>query len=437
MLFLLALGNSILLAQEPSIEGSRSVLDLAVRAAMALPDPKDRRAAVLEIAKQKALTPTDLDVEFAALRPVATDEPGVHRARFPLWAAGKIEDVALTWYVPKHFDSTKPAPLLMAFHWTGATGEQILPAWTNVADALGMLVVAPTEAGKNEGYSFSRRERDAAMSSLRWARLRFDVDESRIYFTGMSRGGHLSWDLALRRPEIAAAIAPMLGCPLAALTHEKNNMRFLENVVKLPIRDLQGSKDDPVVLDDLHLAFARLDALHASDAKLVEFPDLGHAFHFDSVDWKSFFGSAKRNPLPESIVLEAADPTEARCAWIEISRMSEEVALRPRFDVKASTWSALDKKGQRELVEATIKKQTAHLEALRDSPSHLRITSTGVAAIRLHIPGGLVDLSKPVAIDWNGKHLEKKLAPSCKEMLLEFIERLDRKGLSRVAIDVP
>src|SRR5947207_1046414 len=44
-----------------------------------------------------------------------------------------------------------------------------------------MVVVAPTEAGPNEGYRFTERERRSALSALRWARRRLDVDENRVF----------------------------------------------------------------------------------------------------------------------------------------------------------------------------------------------------------------------------------------------------------------
>ncbi len=39
----------------------------------------------------------------------------------------------------------------------------------------------------------------------------FKVDLQRIYLTGLSRGGHGTWYLAYRHPEIFAAIAPICG----------------------------------------------------------------------------------------------------------------------------------------------------------------------------------------------------------------------------------
>src|SRR5436189_20252 len=86
------------------------------------------------------------------------------------------------------------------------------------ADALATRagVIAPTEAGENAGYRFSARERASALAALRWARLRFDLDPDRVLVTGSSRGGHMSWDLALRHPGLFAAAAPMIGAPRMA-----------------------------------------------------------------------------------------------------------------------------------------------------------------------------------------------------------------------------
>src|SRR6185436_12932681 len=114
----------------------------------------------------------------------------------------------------------------------------------------------------NDGYAFSLRERDAALGAVRFAQANFAIDPNRIYATGISRGGHLTWDVALRRPDRFAALVPLIGCPRYQLVRGQNNLRFVENLVNVPIRDLQGSKDDPGVLQNLHEAFAKLEALH-------------------------------------------------------------------------------------------------------------------------------------------------------------------------------
>ena len=144
----------------------------------------------------------------------------------------------------------------------------------------------------------------------------------------------------------------MIGGPRFQLDHGQNNLRFLENVVSLPIRDLQGAKDDPALVANVRTAFKRLDKLGARDAKLFEFPDLGHSFEFGAVDWKDFFGSAKRNPTP--IASSSRPRSRARAFWVEITKLAKEVSEDVVPTVTASTRKGLDENGRRDFLEAEV-----------------------------------------------------------------------------------
>src|SRR6185436_14221354 len=211
-----------------------------------------------------------------------------------------------------------PAPLLLAFHGTGGDGAGMASMWSGIARDAGVVVLAPSEAGPNDGYHFSERERLAALAALRWIRRRANVDENRIFATGVSRGGHLTWDLALRFPDLFAGVAPMIGSPRIAIQDGQNNMRYLENVSALPIRDLQGAKDNAAMVFCVQLAFEKLVKLGAKDAQLVLQPDEGHSFDMKAIDWKAFFAAARRDPRPARVVRSAARDREGRTAWVEI-----------------------------------------------------------------------------------------------------------------------
>ncbi|MEL7119941.1 MAG: prolyl oligopeptidase family serine peptidase [Bacteroidota bacterium] len=49
----------------------------------------------------------------------------------------------------------------------------------------------------------------------------YNVDESRIYLTGLSRGGYGTWGIANKMRERFAAIAPIAGGPLGSVDNEK------------------------------------------------------------------------------------------------------------------------------------------------------------------------------------------------------------------------
>lgn len=409
----------------------------ALAAAVDLEDPVARRNAANALAARKDVTLDawlELARTFGACEPKAVGR-GVHRAS--LRVLDKVEETDLHVYVPASYDPAKPAPLMLAFHGTGGSGDQAGPFWNEVADALGMLVLAPTEAGKNEGYAFSDRERAAALAALRWMRRRFDVDEDRVYAMGISRGGHLTWDLALRFPDRFAAIAPMIGSPRFNLTHGQNNLRFLENVVQLPIRDLQGSKDDPGVLANLHEAFAKLERWKAPDAKLVEFADLGHDFRFEAVDWKAWLGAAKRVAVPKRIVRAACEKTEASTSWLELTGLAKDAAEDLRPSVKDTVWNAMDEKARRAWLEGEVEKHTARCEATWDAPGAFTVSSTLVTSFRLLLTRDLFDPAKPVVVTWNGKKVEKRARGDARVLLQRFVERFDRSFLPVAVVDVP
>ncbi len=64
----------------------------------------------------------------------------------------------------------------------------------------------------------------------------FDIDENKIYLTGLSMGGFGTWYTAMAKPEMFAAIAPMCG----------GGMAWNAGVLNMPIWAFHGV-DDPVV----------------------------------------------------------------------------------------------------------------------------------------------------------------------------------------------
>lgn len=423
-------------AQEPAAF-DRGRWRTALEAAVDLPDAAQRRAAAAKLAADKALPLAELVPLLREFGRFAACEPGARSERVALQVGKALEQTGLVVYVPRGHDPARRAPLLVAFHGTGGSGAQCLPSWRTLADELGMFVLAPDEAGPNEGYAFSQRERDAALAALRWMRRRHDVDEERVFLTGVSRGGHLAWDLALRAPDLPAAIAPLIGSPRFHLQQGQNNLRFLENVVRLPIRDLQGAQDDPGMLANLRLAFRKLADWKAPDARLIEFEDLGHSYRFEAVDWKAFLGAARRATVPERLVRAACEKSEARAFFAEITGFAKSVVedLQPKVD--GAFWNRLGEAERREWLQREIETHTARLEVARDGPGRFTATSTGVTSFRLLLTSEMYDPAKPVVVLWNGKKTEKRVRADARVLLTEFVERFDRSFLPVAAIDVP
>lgn len=91
----------------------------------------------------------------------------------------------------------------------------------------------------------------------------YDVDENRIYLTGLSMGGYGTWFTSMARPDLFAAIAPVCG----------GGMAWNADVLKMPIWVFHGVEDrvvnvaqsDEMVLklkdENENLIYTRLDGV--------------------------------------------------------------------------------------------------------------------------------------------------------------------------------
>jgi predicted esterase len=401
-----------------------------------LPEPEERRAAAEALAA-RADVPLERWLELCrGFGSFEARAAGVSAVRVPLWTPEGAEETELWVYVPPGYDPTKPAPLLLQMHYTGGSGEGQHEPWRAVADALGMLVLAPSEPGANVGYTFTERERQATLSALRWARLACNVDENRIFASGISRGGHLAWDLALRHPGLFAGIAPMIGSPRIMVDRGENNVRYLENVVGLPIRDLQGEQDDEVVVHDLKRAFERLRAWGAADAELLLFPELGHWYELDAVDWPDFWSSCKRDPLPKSVVRRYARPGEGRSFWLEVLEADSSVEEVFTARVNKSTWEALDPLERLDYLQKEVDERTARVAAERTT-TRIKLEGLHATRVRVLFSEEMLPPKTEVLLQWQQKTARRKIERDARVLLAEFVERFDRTFLPVFEAQVP
>jgi len=401
-----------------------------------LPDPPARAEAAKRIAARPDATLPALLAAARAFGRFAPVKPGVRTEAVRLFD-GKTEVLAeVTVYTPPGYDPAAPAPCLLALHGSGGDGREEHLPWKGTADALGMMVVAPSDPGPNQGYEFTEAERTLTLSALRWARRRWNLDENRIFGTGISRGGHLLWDLALRRPDLFAAIVPAIGAPRMSNQRGENNLRYLENLRRLPIRDLQGAKDDPLLLENLRLAFGRLAAWGNGDAKLHEFPDLGHSFELGVEDWAAFLGKARRDPWPEEVLRCAAEPREARAGWAEILAFGKEVKTTFALTVDGKEWAAKSEAERRKAFESAVEARTARLSVRRTGPGAFQATGREVERFRLLLPEGAFEKG-PVTVEFRGRTVKASPKPDGAVLLQEFVERFDRTFLPVAEVRVP
>ena len=119
-------------------------------------------------------------------------------------------------YVPPGYDPAEPTPTILFLHGMGESGTDGVK---QIAIGLGMSVLRDVDRWpfiiifpqKRTAEALWDTEDAHLTAVLNKTRRELNVDESRIYLTGLSQGGHGTWAIAARHPETFVAIAPICG----------------------------------------------------------------------------------------------------------------------------------------------------------------------------------------------------------------------------------
>lgn len=416
-------------------ESAQEAAEVALAAAVDLPTFAARRKAAIALSKRRAVSMEDwlrLTRDFGVFEEVPA---GVHTEVAELPVLNEVESTSIHIYVPESYAPDTPAPLLFALHGAGGSGEQLVRSWKSTADALGMLVVAPDDSEAHGGYRFTPRERAAAMAALRWARRRFNIDEDRIHLHGASRGGHLAWDLATRAPDYWATATMAIGAPTFIVSEGRNNLRLVGNLRDLPLRQLQGMQDDSRLIRNLKISFARLQTLGAKDAKLVEFEDLGHSYRLEGVDWEQFL-AARRTAVPERQLHLTASLQVPRHGLIRVARFVRgEVAEVFPIEVDPPSWESWDHGQRADFIQQKADEMTSRVELTR-SPGKVELSAKGVSRMTLWITAGMIGADGWLEVSGGKKERRIRPKPNKRTLLLDFVERFDRRFLPLAELTV-
>jgi poly(3-hydroxybutyrate) depolymerase len=162
-------------------------------------------------------------------------ERGFKKFHAPVWG-GLNEDHSDTyereWYVYLPESAPKKnIPAVFVFHGAGGSGDEIADriGWSKAADKYGLLIImgsaSPDNAVReisdirtnnilrtwwNTAKPYGERPTDMLYLDYmyQWLIKNYDVDRSRIYASGQSSGGGMSWGCAAYRPDYFAAVAP-------------------------------------------------------------------------------------------------------------------------------------------------------------------------------------------------------------------------------------
>ena len=119
-------------------------------------------------------------------------------------------------YVPADYSTATRWPVILFLHGAGERGRDGLlqtavglgPAIRRAPERYPAIVVFPQVPPDSQWVGVPA---EMALAALRQTMTEFRVDSGRVYLTGLSMGGHGTWYLAYRHPELFAAVVPICG----------------------------------------------------------------------------------------------------------------------------------------------------------------------------------------------------------------------------------
>ena len=173
-------------------------------------------------------------------------------------------------FLPEGYSHSGDAwPMILFLHGAGERGDDLEkvkvhgpPKIVQDKKDFGFIVVSPQCASR----SWWPKEVEMLKSLVDDIAAKYNVDEERIYLTGLSMGGYGTWSLACEYPERFAAIAPICGGGEPFLGSKLRNV---------PVWAFHGAKDNLVPLEKSEQMVEAIKKA-GGQAKLTVYPDAGH-----------------------------------------------------------------------------------------------------------------------------------------------------------------
>jgi predicted peptidase len=180
-------------------------------------------------------------------------------------------------YVPKSYSSAKALPLIVALHGLGGTEDNMFDNYGGripaLAEERGYILVSPlgyrVDGFYGSGISptsdpAARRRSELSeqdvMDVLRRTREQYRIDDTRIYLMGHSMGAIGTWALAVKYPDVWAALGPIGGTGSPATVAR---MRHIPQIV------VHGDADPTVNVNGSRNMVAEMKKLGV-DVKYIE-----------------------------------------------------------------------------------------------------------------------------------------------------------------------
>ncbi len=380
-----------------------------------------------------------------ATYPDAPQAKGVITTDLPINAEHMVHSSEYLMYVPTSYDKSQATPVIIVGHGGNScmslsdaqtTALWGMIPWVSFAEQHGFLMVAPStgRGWGNIGYSI-------LFSTLSQVQKDYNIDPDRVYVTGHSMGGHLSYRSGIYLADRWGAISPMSG------GYDYVANRLVENLYNVPgfatwgEHDVLRDEDGNILVDYTVINRKIRDWMidHGYPWRNWEKAGGGHAIFSEFIDDVGAFFLANSRYLYRHRVYAGAGPWGTQGGMNIPSLKIDEPDLNACVSVSwiasrsisASTfhWLRLSAASDASIVQRAW--------AVNKGDNLFEITAENVREASLYLHPAMVDFDKPVTVKVNGDVLfSGMVTPDLATMLMLVREFDDRGRIFHAAVNL-
>jgi predicted peptidase len=179
----------------------------------------------------------------------------------------------LLYVPPAHDPAGEPVPLLLFLHGAGERGSDLAavarhgPPKLIAAGADFPAIIVSPQAPAGDWWTYRVSDLLALLDEVIE---RYNVDEDRVYVTGLSMGGYGAWALLVAAPQRFAAAVPICGGGNAAIARYSRGLR------EVPVWAFHGDADEGVPLQESVDMVETIQDAGGTRIELTIYPGVDH-----------------------------------------------------------------------------------------------------------------------------------------------------------------
>jgi hypothetical protein len=342
-------------------------------------------------------------------------------------------------YIPKSYRSSRSHPMNVYMYggWINAHYSRAFGQRSNIEDNPTFAPINFLDPGNTVQVIplFNRRQSplkpngiECLRSILAEVKSMVNIDDDRCTALGFSDGGTTCFEIVRSSPSEFAATFPICGFPLF-------NLGF-RNLGSRPIYSFSGELDNLYPASQISKLYDKAKSEAPSwHPYLVK--NSGHEAWFlnDRVMPKIFslLNKAKRNPLQPTLQIECPPNESSKLDWLEITEVSPD---KHPADWHNSLTIMGKAKADEQPKEIICNPGFGMVKAVNEG-NIFRIQASRVSQLKVYLHTKMVDITKPVVIEVNGKQIYDAVIKVNPDYAIDkFLENFDRKALWIAEISV-